>query len=142
MFELHPQLEADTVDLGASSLCRILLMNDQQFPWLILVPQVEQASEIYQLDKVQQTQLLAEISTVSKTLMQLFSGHKLNTAALGNMVPQLHIHLIVRYTTDLAWPNPVWGRKAASPYNDQQLEEISISLKNKLQHALPEFKPC
>lgn len=142
MFELHPQLKADTIDLGSSPLCRILLMNDQQFPWLILVPQVEQVSEIYQLDKVQQTQLLAEISTVSKSLMQLFRGHKLNTAALGNMVSQLHIHLIVRYTTDVAWPNPVWGRQSPNPYSDQQLQEISSSLKNKLQKALPEFKPC
>ena len=115
-FALHPRLEADTVAIGDWPLCRVLLMNDAQYPWFILVPRREGAREIYQLGDADQAQLLRESSQLSRALMQAFRGDKLNVAALGNVVPQLHLHHIVRFAGDPAWPAPVWGRHPARPY--------------------------
>ena len=115
-FALHPRLEADTVTIGDWPLCRVLLMNDAQYPWFILVPRREGAREIYQLGDADQAQLLRESSQLSRALMQAFRGDKLNVAALGNVVPQLHLHHIVRFAGDPAWPAPVWGRHPARPY--------------------------
>jgi len=115
-FALHPRLEADTVAVGDWPLCRVLLMNDAQYPWFILVPRREGAREIYQLSDADQAQLLRESSQLSRALMQAFRGDKLNVAALGNVVPQLHLHHIVRFAGDPAWPAPVWGRHPARPY--------------------------
>ena len=115
-FALHPRLEADTVAVGDWPLCRVLLMNDAQYPWFILVPRREGAREIYQLSDADQAQLLRESSQLSRALMQAFRGDKLNVAALGNVVPQLHLHHVVRFEGDPAWPAPVWGRHPARPY--------------------------
>jgi len=122
MFSLDPQLAADTQVIGDLPLCRALLMNDSQFPWVILVPRKHDISEIYQLEPMQREQLHAESHQVSELLMQHFKGDKLNVAALGNMVRQLHIHHIVRYQTDPVWPNPVWGNIPAQAYTAEQLE--------------------
>ena len=122
-FELHSQLAADTVEVGRFSLCRLLLMNDASYPWFILVPQRPAISEIYQLGDVDQRALLAESSLLGKALMSEFSGDKLNIAALGNMVPQLHLHHVVRYRDDPAWPAPVWGRLPPRPYSDEKRAE-------------------
>jgi diadenosine tetraphosphate (Ap4A) HIT family hydrolase len=115
-FELHPRLAADTFVLGDFPLCRLLLMNDAQYPWCILVPRRENAREIYLLDERDQQSLLRESAALSRAMMDAFAGHKLNVAALGNVVPQLHVHHIVRYPADAAWPGPVWGRHAPKPY--------------------------
>lgn len=129
IFQLYPQLEKDCIDLGSLSLCRLLLMNDKQFPWFILVPEITGITEIYQLNKQQQELLIAESSALSKCLTTLYKADKLNIAAIGNLVPQLHIHHVVRYRTDIAWPTPVWGKFPAIPYSSQELTETVDSMK-------------
>lgn len=122
-FELHPQLAADTVLVGDLPLCRLLLMNDRQYPWTILVPRRAGLREIYELHESDQLRFWRESTQLSQTLMRAFSGDKLNVAALGNMVPQLHVHHIVRFKGDPAWPAPVWGKHPAQSYDGAMLNE-------------------
>ena len=121
MFELHPKLKEDTIQIGRFPLCLLLLMNDSNFPWFILVPEREGIEEIFQLTQEDQTRLILESSQLSEHLAASFKPDKMNIAALGNMVPQLHLHHIVRYVDDLAWPGPVWGRFAPKPYSLQEI---------------------
>ena len=123
MAELHPQLDRDGVPVGRFALCRLLLMRDANYPWTILVPDREGITEIYHLSEEDQQQLLRESSALSRVLVELFRAHKLNIAALGNLVPQLHVHHVVRYRSDPAWPAPVWGRVPAKPYQEEELAE-------------------
>ncbi len=119
-FQLHAQLKQDCFVVGQFELCLVLLLNDSQFPWFILVPQREHIREIYELQSEDQQLLIQESSYFSQQLATIFEADKLNVAAIGNIVPQLHIHHIVRYQTDKAWPAPVWGKFAATPYTTQQ----------------------
>lgn len=132
MFELHPQLAKDCFIVGDLELCQVLLMNDCQYPWLILVPKKAGLSEILQLGEAEQRVLLKEINAVNTVLQQVFAPDKLNMAALGNMVPQLHIHCIARFTQDVAWPKPVWGVVEAKPYDEGLLNERLALLKQPL----------
>lgn len=122
-FHLHERLAADTVSLGQTDLCEIRLMNDRTWPWVLLVPRRPGIREIYQLSVADQQQLLAESSALGQGMMEAFEGHKLNVAALGNMVPQLHLHHIVRREGDTGWPGPVWGVQAPQPYTDDELAQ-------------------
>lgn len=122
-FELHPQLAADTVVVGDLPLCRLLLMNDRQYPWTILVPRRAALREIYEMHESDQQRFWRESALLGRTLMSAFGGDKLNIGALGNMVPQLHIHHIVRFKDDAAWPAPVWGKHPALPYEPTALAE-------------------
>ncbi len=115
-FFLHPRLAADTLEVGDWPLCRVRLMNDSRFPWLILVPMRADMREIIYLLTGDQTLCLPELTLASRALQTAFRPDKLNVAALGNMVPQLHIHVIARTTGDAAWPSPVWGQGTAQPY--------------------------
>jgi len=128
MFELHPRLAQDTFLVGDFPLCHLLLMNDTNYPWFILVPRRTEIREIFELENRDQQQLLKESSLLAKVLNQLFQADKLNIAALGNMVPQLHIHHIVRYQTDQAWPNPVWGLFPTQPYTERARQEVCAGL--------------
>lgn len=128
MFTLHPQLAKDCFVIGQFELCQLLLMNDQNYPWFILVPQRENISEIYQLTVADQMLLWRESTGLSATLAQHFAADKMNVAALGNVVPQLHVHHIVRYQRDPAWPAPVWGKLAAKPYSESELQQLLSSL--------------
>jgi diadenosine tetraphosphate (Ap4A) HIT family hydrolase len=119
-FQLHPQLQKDCFVLGQFELCQVLLMNDSQFPWFILVPQREKIREIYELTDAEQITLIRESSYLAKKLAEIFNADKLNIAAIGNIVPQLHLHHVVRYENDKAWATPVWGQFAAVPYTEQQ----------------------
>jgi diadenosine tetraphosphate (Ap4A) HIT family hydrolase len=123
MAELHPQLAKDCIEIGRFPLCRVLLMNDANYPWFILVPDREGAREIYQLTAADQRQWLRESAELSRAIVDLFQPDKLNIGALGNMVPQLHIHYIARYQDDPAWPRPVWGQVPAKAYDGITLEE-------------------
>jgi len=123
-FELHPQLAKDCFVITDLPLSQLLLCNDSAFPWFILVPKVDNVQDIYQLDWQQQQQLLNESSMLSEVLMQEFNGDKMNVAALGNVVPQLHLHHIVRYKNDVCWPKPIWGQQALTPYTDEALAVI------------------
>lgn len=123
MFQLHERLKTDTHNLGRTRLCEVLLMNDSTWPWVILVPAVPGIREIYELDEARQQRLLHESSQLSRAMMAAFSGNKMNVAALGNMVPQLHLHHIVRFEGDPAWPGPVWGKQPPVPYTQEQLRD-------------------
>lgn len=127
-FSLHPQLAHDCFELAELPLCKLLLCNDSAYPWFILVPKVSDVTDVYQLDWQQQQQFLNESSLLSELLMQVFDGDKMNVAALGNVVEQLHIHHVVRYKKDSSWPKPIWGQQALTPYSDDEL----LHLRNKL----------
>ncbi len=115
-FELHARLVADTFEVSRLPLSRVLLMNDSRFPWLLLVPERHGAVEIIDLAPADQVQLMAEIRLVSQAMKELFRPEKLNVAAIGNIVRQLHVHVIARNPGDAAWPGPVWGTQPAPPY--------------------------
>ena len=124
MADIHPQLVADCKLLGRFTLCHLLLMNDCNYPWFILVPDRDNIREIYQLEATERQQLLDESCLLSEFLMNTFSGDKLNVAALGNQVSQLHLHHVVRYVSDPAWPAPIWGKHPAIPYSADALDKI------------------
>lgn len=127
-FELDSRLNNDCITLGDFPLCRLLLMNDANYPWFILVPRRAEASEIYHLSPEDQQQFLHESSFLAENLHDVFDATKMNIAALGNMVKQLHIHHVVRYETDKVWPAPVWGAHPAVPYTADQIHEIHQKL--------------
>lgn len=127
-FTLHPTLARDTVEVARLPLCRVLLMNDRRFPWLILVPERDSVREIHQLSPADRAALIEEIAHVSGVLERLFHPDKLNVGALGNIVPQLHIHLVARAAGDPAWPGPVWGSGAAVPYGKDEIAEVRARL--------------
>ncbi len=128
MFTLHPQLTKDCFELAELPLCKLLLCNDSHYPWFILVPKIAGITETYQLDWQQQQQLLNESSLLSELLMQIFNGDKMNIAALGNVVEQLHVHHVVRFKTDVSWPKPIWGQQALTPYTEEELTALKIKL--------------
>jgi diadenosine tetraphosphate (Ap4A) HIT family hydrolase len=124
VFSLDARLQQDTLLLGDFPLCRLLLGNDANYPWFILVPRQADITEVFHLSAEQQQQLWHETSTLAAALNQSYAADKMNIGALGNVVAQLHMHVIVRFKTDVAWPSPVWGKVAAVPYNAAQVEEI------------------
>lgn len=123
MFRLHPQLAQDCAVLGRFELCHLLLMRDANYPWCILVPDRVDVTEIYQLAPEDQQQLMRESSLLACAMARTFSADKMNVAALGNVVPQLHIHHIARRRDDPAWPAPVWGKVPALTYSEAGLRE-------------------
>ena len=122
-YELHPQLAADTHPVATLGLCDLRLMDDANYPWLVLVPRLPGARELLDLDQAQRHGLTDEIDRATRALRDAFQPYKLNVAALGNLVPQLHVHVIARFENDPAWPSPVWGRVAARPYTPEALVE-------------------
>lgn len=127
-FVLHPRLEEDCVPLGRLTLCRVLLMSDARFPWCLLVPERPDIHEIYALDDQDQQLLMRESVIVCRALVDAFRPDKLNVAALGNQVPQLHLHHVARFRTDAAWPRPVWGSGEAEAYGSAALGATSERL--------------
>jgi diadenosine tetraphosphate (Ap4A) HIT family hydrolase len=123
-FTLHPTLARDTLEVARLPLCRVLLMKDRRFPWLILVPEREAIREIHELPPEDRSQLVEEIAQAGRALERLFHPAKLNVGALGNIVPQLHVHVVARFETDPAWPGPVWGSGPAVPYPEGEIEEV------------------
>lgn len=121
---LHPQLEKECFVIGRLPLSALLLMNDANYPWFILVPQRQGVTEIHQLCAEDRQQLMRESCQLAAIIEKEFQAGKINIAALGNMVPQLHIHHIVRYRTDAAWPAPVWGRLPARAYEEGEAAVI------------------
>ena len=122
-FELHTRLAADCIRVGRLPLSLLLLLNDARYPWFILVPQRSGIGEIFQLPESDQCQLWRESANLAHNLMQSFHADKINIGALGNLVPQLHIHHIARFTSDPAWPGPVWGHSAPVPYEKHTISE-------------------
>jgi diadenosine tetraphosphate (Ap4A) HIT family hydrolase len=131
-WHLHPQLADDTHPVAQFELSELRLMDDANHPWLILVPRVDGAVELIDLSDDQQLTLTGEIARTSRALQAQFAPHKLNIAALGNLVPQLHVHVIARYREDIAWPRPVWGMATAQPYSP----DLLVQRIRRLQDAL------
>jgi diadenosine tetraphosphate (Ap4A) HIT family hydrolase len=127
-FELHPRLAADCLLVTDLPLCRLLLLNDTRYPWLILVPRRAAIREIHHLNESDRHGLMNESCQLAAAMERLFQPAKLNVASLGNLVPQLHLHHIARFPHDPAWPGPVWGHSSAIPYSPEaaqaQLEQI------------------
>ncbi len=131
-WSLHPQLQKDTIDIGDLPLSRVLVIKDANYPWLMLVPRRADASEIIDLDEVAQGQLMTEINRVGRALKEITKCDKLNVAALGNMVPQLHVHIIARRTTDAAWPRPVWGAMPPLAHDAEEVQTFISALRLKI----------
>jgi diadenosine tetraphosphate (Ap4A) HIT family hydrolase len=137
-FTLHERLQQDTLTVGNFRLCQLQLMNDSNYPWFILVPRQPGIREIFELSTKDQQQLLKESSHLAEILAKVFEADKINIAALGNMVPQLHIHHIARYQTDTAWPNPVWGFTTPQPYKTRASQELCALVIEHLQEFTPD----
>jgi diadenosine tetraphosphate (Ap4A) HIT family hydrolase len=127
-FTLHPRLASDTRAVGRLALCRVLLMNDRRFPWLILVPERPGVREIHRLDPADRAALIEEVAFTAAALEKLTGAEKMNVAALGNQVPQLHVHVIARFAADPAWPNPVWTRPGAVPYAEPEMARMAARI--------------
>jgi len=123
-FGLHPQLAADCTVVGDLPLCRLLLMDDANFPWCILVPRRPGIREIHELAAADRAALLDEVTALSATMQSAFAADKMNVAALGNVVPQLHVHVIARRVGDAAWPRPVWGAVARRPHTEAERDAM------------------
>lgn len=132
-FHLDPRLAADTLVVGELALCRVLLMNDARYPWLILVPRRAGLAELIELEGDDRARASAETDRVARALKALTGCDKLNVAALGNMVRQLHIHVLARFEGDAAWPGPVWGRGVAEPYAQEAAELFIARLRAALE---------
>ena len=127
-FELDPRLAADTAKVGTLGLCTLLLMNDRRWPWLILVPQRSDVTEIHDLTPLDQTMLTFETSLTAKALKTFTGAEKINVGALGNRVAMLHVHVVARRTGDANWPGPVWGFGRAEPYEAETLDKLRNDL--------------
>jgi len=134
-FSLHPQLAQDTVPVGDLPLARVLLANDANYPWTILVPRRPGLVEIIDLEENEQVQLLGEIAKTAQALKSITECEKLNIAAIGNVVSQLHVHVIARRHSDAAWPKPVWGAVPAIAYDPAVREGLIGALRRALQTA-------
>ncbi|MFD2264891.1 HIT domain-containing protein [Lacibacterium aquatile] len=134
-FILDPRLDADTTLLGRMGICRVLLMNDARYPWLILVPERNGLADLIDLTPEDEAAVWKSVRAVSEALKSITSPVKLNVGALGNVVRQLHIHILARYESDEAWPGPVWGKGTARPYEEAARDALIAALRK----ALPEL---
>lgn len=128
-FLLHPRLEADTAFVADWALSRVLAMNDARYPWLVLVPRSAELTEVHDLSAADCATLMEEIARASAALKSLTGAAKINVGALGNLVPQLHIHIVARNPGDFAWPGPVWGQGRAQPYEPAALAAFVVRLR-------------
>ncbi len=126
---LHPKLAQDCFVVGRFALSALLLLDDSTFPWFILVPQRQNVREIHQLSEPDQQQLMRESSQLAACIEKEFHADKINIAALGNVVPQLHIHHIVRYKTDPIWPAPVWGKLPPMVYSKSDADALCLRMR-------------
>lgn len=129
MFKLDERLRADSAEVASIGLSVVRLINDRTMPWLLIVPQVEGAREIYELDAVHRAGLMDDIALASRVMVEIYRPDKLNVANLGNIVPQLHVHIIARRINDRAWPGPVWGAPGGAQYAEKELEEALSALR-------------
>ena len=134
-FELDERLAADTFPVTDLPLCRLLLMNDARYPWVILVPRVNSISEVFELSDADQQTLWYEASQLGEAMKMALEGDKVNIATLGNVVSQLHVHVVLRRHEDASWPAPVWGNGTSEPYTldgQAQLRDKLLALTDKL----------
>ena len=138
-FLLHPQLEADTIEVLRLPLSVVRLMNDRTWPWLVLVPEREEVTELFELDADDRALFVEEVALASTVLRDLFQPHKINVAALGNQVSQLHCHVIARFHHDPAWPRPIWGVQPPIPYETHEQDTLVGALQDAFNRNLPSF---
>jgi diadenosine tetraphosphate (Ap4A) HIT family hydrolase len=131
-WSLNLQLEKDTINIGDLPLSRVLVIKDANYPWLLLVPRRADTVEITDLSEVEQAQLMTEINRVARALKDITKPDKLNIAALGNVVPQLHVHIIARRSSDAAWPRPVWGVVPPLAHDPKEVEAFISALRRKI----------
>jgi diadenosine tetraphosphate (Ap4A) HIT family hydrolase len=124
MFQLNDRLKSDTLEIGRLDLSLLLLMNDRSLPWVILVPERDGIKEIDELSADDRILLIEEIACASQAIRRLYHPDKINIGALGNLVPQLHVHVIGRYVTDRAWPRPIWGIGPMQPYDSDEVDKV------------------
>jgi len=129
---LSAQLKTDTIDIGDLPLSRVLIIKDAHYPWLLLVPRRPDIIEIIDLSEVEQAQLMTEVCRVARALKDITTCDKLNIAALGNLVPQLHVHVIARRAGDAAWPRPVWGVMPPLPHDAEEVQNFISALRRKI----------
>jgi diadenosine tetraphosphate (Ap4A) HIT family hydrolase len=129
---LSAQLKTDTIDIGDLPLSRVLIIKDAHYPWLLLVPRRADIIEIIDLSEVEQAQLMTEVCRVARALKDITKCDKLNIAALGNLVPQLHVHVIARRAGDAAWPRPVWGVMPPLPHDAEEVQNFISALRRKI----------
>lgn len=135
-FKLDARLENDCIVIGSMKLCKLLLVKDSRYPWFVLVPQRAGITEIHQLDREDAISYMIESNAVSRMIEAEFNPDKINIAALGNIVSQLHVHHVARFKNDTAWPDPIWGRGEPNPYNPGDLEELTTKVKTHLSRYL------
>jgi len=131
-FELHHRLAADCFEIATLPLCQVLLMNDARFPWCILVPQLDDLRDFHEIPRSSRKAFFDEIEAVSLALEEITGAEKMNVAALGNQVPQLHIHVIARKSDDAAWPAPVWNAGPGTPYEGDAADVLIGGLRERL----------
>jgi diadenosine tetraphosphate (Ap4A) HIT family hydrolase len=131
-FDLNPRLEGDSYPVADLGLCAVRLMKDANYPWVLMVPRKSDLIEIIDLDAQERARLMEEIAAVCEALKQVTDCEKLNVGALGNQVPQLHVHVIARFRDDPAWPGPVWGAVPAEPYDHDKADQLIAALKSAL----------
>ena len=131
-WSLHPQLARDTIEVGDLPLSRVLVVNDANWPWLLLVPRRLEVGEIIDLDEVEQAQLMTEIARTARAMKAVTACDKLNVAALGNVVPQLHVHVIARRQGDAGWPRPIWGAAPAIAHDREELDRFIAALRDEI----------
>jgi diadenosine tetraphosphate (Ap4A) HIT family hydrolase len=131
-WSLDPQIERDSVAVGDLPLCQVRLMNDANYPWLLLVPRRRNVIEITDLQETDRAQLMREVAQAVSALKAESACHKINVAAIGNVVAQLHVHVVARFRTDAAWPKPVWGLLPARVYDDAALQKLIALLRKRL----------
>ncbi|MGO1120818.1 HIT domain-containing protein [Rhodovibrionaceae bacterium A322] len=134
--ELHADLKRDGYEVLMLRLSKLLLMNDANYPWLILVPQRPNKRDFHDLDPLDQYRVCDEITMCSEALQRLYSPYKVNVASLGNMTPQLHIHVVARFQDDPAWPGPIWGKVPPKFYEVEALDQRLEELRSELSHQL------
>ena len=139
MFVLDGHLQRDCKFCYDMPLCSVLIMNNNRYPWFILVPRVERVYDVIDLTDEQQMQLWKESALVSRIMRRIYMPTKLNVAALGNMVRQLHVHHIARHKTDDAWPDPVWSGPAGTPYRPGELDDTALMIAGEIERKLPEI---
>lgn len=133
MFKLDDRLANDTIELGSIGFNKVLLSKDSNYPWIILVPAINDLTEIHELTEDQQIELMQTITKLSAKLKETFGADKINVGALGNVVKQLHIHIVVRYEEDIAWPGPIWGKHPSKAYAQEDLTILAAGLKSVLE---------
>jgi len=135
LFRLDERIAATTLPFSRLSLCSLRIMNDRRFPWLLLIPELPALCELHDLSAESWVLLGREMRLTSRALLHVTGADKINIGALGNIVPQLHIHIVARFTTDSAWPGPVWGKEVAVAYDRTEAEDFAMRLKTALSAA-------